>query len=172
MDSYNTIAAQEWVRWKGKPRAKLFRKMRNRQKEIPCCGVVRSPQQLPAIEHEHAAGHEAAGFAGEIDGEGADFVRVAPAGDRVAVRQCARLAFAPVRDSLKAMSTLTEIESAIGHLPPPEVEELAVWLEQRRLRKTTTAITAEPDFLARAKAIWGEQPAGKPLSALVSESRS
>jgi hypothetical protein len=70
------------------------------------------------------------------------------------------------------MSTLTEIESAIEHLPPPEVEELAVWLEQRRLRKTATAPTGEPDFLARAKAIWGEQPAGKPLSALVSESRS
>ena len=28
-----------------------------------------------------------------------------------------------------------------------------------------------PDFLSRAKAIWGEQPAGKPLSALVAEGR-
>ncbi len=28
-----------------------------------------------------------------------------------------------------------------------------------------------PDFLARAKAVWGEQPPGKPLSAVVSEAR-
>ncbi len=30
---------------------------------------------------------------------------------------------------------------------------------------------ASPDFLARAKAVWGERPKGKPLSALVSEAR-
>ena len=70
------------------------------------------------------------------------------------------------------MSTLAEIEQAIETLPPPQVEELAAWLEQRRPRKAATASIAEPDFLARAKAIWGEQPAGKPLSALVSESRN
>ncbi|MDB6021957.1 MAG: hypothetical protein JWQ04_1814 [Pedosphaera sp.] len=29
----------------------------------------------------------------------------------------------------------------------------------------------QPDFLARAKAIWGEQPPGKPLSVVVSEAR-
>jgi hypothetical protein len=29
----------------------------------------------------------------------------------------------------------------------------------------------EPDFLARAKRIWGETPAGKSLSEVVSESR-
>lgn len=28
-----------------------------------------------------------------------------------------------------------------------------------------------PDFLARAKAVWGETPLGKPLSTVVSESR-
>lgn len=28
-----------------------------------------------------------------------------------------------------------------------------------------------PDFLARAKAVWGEAPAGKPLSTVVSEAR-
>lgn len=31
--------------------------------------------------------------------------------------------------------------------------------------------SAEPDFVARAKRIWGENPPGKPLSELVSESR-
>ncbi len=30
---------------------------------------------------------------------------------------------------------------------------------------------SQPDFLARAKAIWGERPAGKPLSAVVAEAR-
>jgi len=29
----------------------------------------------------------------------------------------------------------------------------------------------QPDFLARAKKVWGEQPPGKPLSELVSEAR-
>jgi antitoxin (DNA-binding transcriptional repressor) of toxin-antitoxin stability system len=29
----------------------------------------------------------------------------------------------------------------------------------------------QPDFLARAKAIWGEHPAGKSLSAVVTEAR-
>ncbi len=30
---------------------------------------------------------------------------------------------------------------------------------------------AQPDFLARARKIWGEQPPGKPLSELVVEAR-
>ena len=29
----------------------------------------------------------------------------------------------------------------------------------------------QPDFLARAKAVWGEQPPGKPLSEVVAEAR-
>jgi hypothetical protein len=36
----------------------------------------------PTIEHEHAAGHEAAGLAGETDCGAADFPRVAPAAHR------------------------------------------------------------------------------------------
>jgi len=31
--------------------------------------------------------------------------------------------------------------------------------------------TAAPDFLARAKAVWGDAPAGAPLSQMVSEAR-
>ena len=69
------------------------------------------------------------------------------------------------------MSTLAEIEAAIEHLPAPQVERLVAWLVQRCPRKAVTAPPAEPDFLARAKAIWGDAPAGKPLSALVSEAR-
>ncbi len=69
------------------------------------------------------------------------------------------------------MSTLAEIKEAIEHLPDSQLEKLASWLEQRRPRKAVAAPVVEPDFLSRAKAIWGEAPAGKPLSALVSEAR-
>lgn len=69
------------------------------------------------------------------------------------------------------MSTLAEIEEAIEHLPASQVEELAAWLEQRRPSKAVAASVMEPDFLSRAKAIWGEAPAGKQLSALVAEAR-
>lgn len=68
------------------------------------------------------------------------------------------------------MSTLTEIEEAIVRLPAPQVEELAAWLQQRRA-KTAAAKAPEPDFLARAKAVWGNSPDGKPLSELVAEGR-
>lgn len=68
------------------------------------------------------------------------------------------------------MSTLAEIEEAIVRLPSPQVEELAVWLDRRRF-KTPVAEVSEPDFLARAKAVWGEHPAGTPLSELVAEGR-
>ncbi len=74
------------------------------------------------------------------------------------------------RVKLELMSTLREIEAAIERLPAGQLDELAFWLEQRRARKPTTSVS-EPDFLARAKAIWGETPAGEPLSALVSQAR-
>lgn len=55
------------------------------------------------------------------------------------------------------MSTLAEIENAIETLPAPQVEELAAWLEQRRLRKAAAASTAGldrtrpvPDWLQRS----------------------
>ena len=69
------------------------------------------------------------------------------------------------------MSTLAEIEEAIEHLPAGQVEKLAAWLEQRRPRPAVPTAPPEPDFVARAKAIWGDTPAGKPFSALVSEAR-
>ena len=68
------------------------------------------------------------------------------------------------------MSTLAEIEEAIVQLPTPQVEELAGWLERRRF-KTPAAEVPEPDFLARAKAVWGDHPVGTPLSELVAEGR-
>ena len=68
------------------------------------------------------------------------------------------------------MSTLAEIEEAIVRLPLPQVEELVWWLERWQM-KTKGANVPEPDFLARAKAVWGDQPDGKPLSELVAEAR-
>ena len=68
------------------------------------------------------------------------------------------------------MSTLSEIEAAIKRLPAPQLDELAFWLEQHRARKPAASVS-EPDFLGRAKAIWGETPAGEPLSVLVLHAR-
>ncbi len=71
------------------------------------------------------------------------------------------------------MSTLAEIEEAIVRLPAGQVDKLAAWLERRRGTRSHTSVTPrEPDFSARARKIWGERPAGKPLSELVSDSRS
>jgi len=38
---------------------------------------------------------------------------------------------------LAAMSTITEIETAIESLPPPQVDELAAWLEKFRVWRAT-----------------------------------
>ncbi len=65
------------------------------------------------------------------------------------------------------MTTLEEIEEAIARLPTAEVEELAAWLE----RRGKTSAVPEPDFLARAKAVWGDNPQGKSLSELVAKGR-
>jgi hypothetical protein len=68
------------------------------------------------------------------------------------------------------MSTLSEIEAAIKGLPASQLNELALWLERHRARKPASS-APEPDFVGRAKAIWGEAPTGEPLSALVSQAR-
>jgi len=68
------------------------------------------------------------------------------------------------------MSTLTEIEEAIDRLPLPQVEMLADWLQARRL-KPVDGQAPEPDFISRAKAVWGNHPIGAPLSELVTEVR-
>ena len=48
-------------------------------------------------------------------------------------------------------------------------EEVEVTEQEKVIAKLVP--TAPPDFLARAKKIWGEQPLGKPLSELVVEAR-
>ena len=51
-------------------------------------------------------------------------------------------------------------------------EEVQVTQRDQVVAKVVPAQpVATPDFLARAKAVWGEAPAGKPLSAVVSEAR-
>lgn len=52
------------------------------------------------------------------------------------------------------MSTLTEIEEAIETLPPSQVEQLAVWLKERRERGN-----AGVDDLAAFAGSWEEDPA-------------
>jgi hypothetical protein len=47
------------------------------------------------------------------------------------------------------MSTVAEIEAAIEHLPSQQVEELAIWLEAYRARRT--AALAPEDWLKRAR---------------------
>ncbi len=53
-------------------------------------------------------------------------------------------------------------------------EEVQVTQQEKviaRVVPASPAPVAQPDFLARAKMIWGEDPAGKPLSAVVAEAR-
>ncbi len=48
-------------------------------------------------------------------------------------------------------------------------EEVELTEQEKVVAKVVPA--TQPDFLARAKKVWGEQPPGKPLSELVSEAR-
>ncbi len=48
-------------------------------------------------------------------------------------------------------------------------EEVEVTEQEKVIAKVVPA--TQPDFLARAKKIWGEQPSGKPLSELVAQAR-
>ena len=48
-------------------------------------------------------------------------------------------------------------------------EEVELTEKEKVIARVVPAM--QPDFLARAKKIWGERPPGKPLSELVSEAR-
>jgi antitoxin (DNA-binding transcriptional repressor) of toxin-antitoxin stability system len=51
-------------------------------------------------------------------------------------------------------------------------EEVQVTQQDKVIARVVPPGSAsQPDFLARAKAIWGEQPSGKPLSAMIAEAR-
>ena len=53
-------------------------------------------------------------------------------------------------------------------------EEVQVTQQDRVVAKLVPAppdSVSQTDFLTRARAIWGEQPPGKPLSAVVAEAR-
>jgi len=70
------------------------------------------------------------------------------------------------------MSTLAEIEDAIVRLPEGQVDKLAAWLDRRRAERSKSVATIrEPDFVSRARRVWGDRPSGKVLSELISESR-
>ena len=48
-------------------------------------------------------------------------------------------------------------------------EEVEVTEQEKVIARVVPA--QQPDFLARAKVIWGEQPLGKPLSELLDQAR-
>ncbi len=50
-------------------------------------------------------------------------------------------------------------------------EEVQVTQQDKVVARLLPATVARPEFLARAKAIWGESPSGTPLSQVVSEAR-
>ena len=51
-------------------------------------------------------------------------------------------------------------------------EEVQVTEQNKVVARVVPAMPVpQPDFLARAKAVWGEQPPGKPLSEAVAEAR-
>ena len=68
-----------------------------------------------------------------------------------------------------------ELIKQVAALPPQErtlFEQLLHAMENGdRARTLAGPPAATPDFLARAKAVWGETPPGKSLSAVVSEAR-
>jgi hypothetical protein len=71
------------------------------------------------------------------------------------------------------MSTLVEIEQAIDRLPDWGLDQLAEWLDKRRSKKSARPrLLTEPDFMERARQIWGDRPLGARVSELVSSSRA
>ncbi len=50
-------------------------------------------------------------------------------------------------------------------------EEVEMTHQDRVVARLVPAAAPSPDFLARAKAVWGETPPGKTLSTIVSEDR-
>ena len=50
-------------------------------------------------------------------------------------------------------------------------EEVQITDSDKTVARVLPPAPAAPDFLSRAQAIWGEQPEGAPLSALVEEGR-
>jgi len=50
-------------------------------------------------------------------------------------------------------------------------EEVQMTDHDKVVAKLVPAGVSQPDFVSRAKAVWGENPPGKPLSEIVSDSR-
>ena len=62
-----------------------------------------------------------------------------------------------VAATLRAMSTLVEIEKAIETLPEPQVNELAGWLDRFRQRRATPSVGEHHDLDALIGS-WREDP--------------
>jgi antitoxin (DNA-binding transcriptional repressor) of toxin-antitoxin stability system len=70
--------------------------------------------------------------------------------------------------------------AAIQHVPEqwPDIlkwvasgEEVQMTDHDKVVAKLVPAAASQPDFVGRAKAIWGDNPPGKSLSAIVAEAR-
>ena len=63
----------------------------------------------------------------------------------------------------------------VKQLDELHARQLLIWLQRQESATTPGRPPADampqPDFLSRAKAIWGDQPLGKPLSEVVLEAR-
>jgi len=73
------------------------------------------------------------------------------------------------------MSAVEIAIEKVKRLDEPRARKLLAWLQQdeslANSGRPPKNSAAQPDFLSRAKAIWGEQPAGKLLSQLIEEAR-
>jgi len=71
------------------------------------------------------------------------------------------------------MSAIEMVIEKVKRLDESHARQLLTWLQGKERGAASTLPTAnaitQPDFLTRAKTVWGEQPAGKPLSELVAE---
>ena len=69
----------------------------------------------------------------------------------------------------------TELINQVAALPPQERKLFGKLLRElehdSRARTGAGQPAVAPDFLARARAVWGETPPGKSLSTIVSEAR-
>lgn len=63
----------------------------------------------------------------------------------------------------------------VKQLDDLRARQLLTWLQKQERAAVRTqpeaGTMAQPDFLSRAKAIWGEHPTGKPLSEVVGDAR-
>lgn len=73
------------------------------------------------------------------------------------------------------MSAIEMVIEKVKQLDELRARQLLTWLQKQERAsvpaRPAAGTIAQPDFLSRAKAIWGEHPTGKPLGEVVREAR-